>query len=141
LDDFLVASMSADYVIASFCVVPGTILVWLWVRWRRFTGEAKPSLFRRVMTLLSLGALSASVLAVPMLATFVFLEDDRSVELREDLREIALLALWSVGLVGAILGGFLAASAVDTLRDKLGLVAFLLTIMWVALATLLEPGA
>ncbi len=133
------ASMSPDYVIAGFSVVPGTILVWMWVRWRRSTAAARPSLFRRVMTLLSLGALSASVLAVPVLATFVILEEDAGVDLGE--AEAALMIVWSVGLFGAILGGFLAASAVDALRDMLGLVALLLTIMWIALMTLLEPGA
>jgi len=129
--------MSADYVIAGFSVVPGTILVWLWVRWRRFTAASRPSLFRRAMTLLSLGALSASVLAVPLLGTFVYLQEDAGV----DLGEAVSMTLWSLGLIGAILGGFLAASAVDAIRDMLGLVAFLLTIMWIALTALLEPGA
>jgi hypothetical protein len=86
------------------------------------------------MTAVSLVALSTSgiILAVVLIATGTFV----GLHGRE-----WQFDLFMSGIGGALLGGLIAASAVDAVRDFLGLSAAILLVQWMILGAHLEPGA
>jgi hypothetical protein len=115
-------------------VVAAALIVWCWIRWLRSTPSTNPPLFRKVMTAASLIALSTSCIVLAV----VFLATERFVGLHG---HEAPFDLFMSGLGAALLGGLVAASAVDAVRDILSLSAAILLIQWFIFGAHLEPGA
>jgi hypothetical protein len=118
-------------------VLPVGMLVWVFARWHRFTPTERPRIGRRIITVVSVAALSISILLLWFLMLVPLLPEP----LLSWMSQKTWVSLWGIGLGGAILGGFLGTSTIDGVRDLLGPLAIVLTLVWVFALSLAEPGA
>ena len=124
--------------VVSASIVPAGLLVYVWVRWFRFSRATRPSVLRRSMTFLSLATLSMSVLMVPALLSTKLLFDAGMIS---GVSDWILKILWCTGLLGAMFGVVLGALSTNLVRRWLVLVALLLTSLWLTMIVVFEPGA
>jgi membrane-associated HD superfamily phosphohydrolase len=121
--------------IVALVLVALGFLIWSGYRiWRRAPPNVSVKT-RTVMTSLSIGALVVSILLV----TVVLVYPDSFAGLGDEDRPKIMVFL--VGLLGAVMGAFMGASAVEKARDRLWPAGFLLLVLWVIVMNELEPGA
>ena len=118
-------------------LLPAIILAWAWLRWFRLSPDVSATRFRRFMTASSLCVFSASTVSLCFLTLLPSLPESATSWLSEDM----WVQLWVVGICGSVIAGFAAASARDGVRDVLGLLAAVLTFMWMIAMSIAEPGA
>ena len=109
------------------------VVVWLWVRWARSSTTARPSMFRRLSTILSLLSLSMSVLILGA----VLLVPGHFSGLHGD--EPAYF-VFMIGLFAAIAGSVLGSWSVEAIRDFSTPLAWILIVAWAVVMGDLEPG-
>ena len=118
-------------------VVADGLVFWSWVRWVRSGIAIKAQRGRTIMTLLSIIALTASCLFMSM----VFAMPGKFWTLGDNPGDKPWIMVFMGGLAVAILGGVLAASALDVIRDLLGASSLISIVLWVALISVFEPGS
>lgn len=110
-------------------------VAWSVYRWWRRSPPHISVSGRKIMTRVSLGTLWFSI----VLLTIVLVHPSAFVGLGdEDLPKILVFVL---GLLSALLGGFMGASAVEHSRDRLWPTGALLLVLWVTLMSDFEPGS
>ena len=113
------------YLLAASGLLATGLVAWCWTRWLRVGRLAERSPFRNAMTVLSLFALSTSCVIFVLVLIVPEVVGIRGYEPH--------FGPFVLGCGAAVLGGLLAASAIDVVRDLLGLSAGILIFEWLVL--------
>jgi len=116
-------------------ILPVSLVLFSWVRYLSTMRTTTSSLFRKIMTAVSLLALTANCVMMAQ----VYFVSDKLVRSGDAAGDWPRLSNCLAGVLVAIVGAVFAASSVDSVRDFLGLASACFLFVWVLLISEFQP--